>query len=591
MEKEDDPIYSTPFRQSSHSLPSPYMFAPNISTRSKGGWRAVKYILGNETFEKLASMSLIANITVYLHTKYNMDGILLVNVVSIWSGTSNLAAIPGALISDTYLGRFRTLLFGSISSFLGMGVMTMTACIPHFRPPPCNGSQCQKSENWQLGILFAALALLAIGSGGIRPCNIAFGADQFDVSTEKGKHQLESFFNWWYFSFTLALIVALTVVVYIQTNVSWILGFAIPTGCFLLSIIIFLIGYHTYILKEPQGSVFIDMAKVITAAFRKRKVTVASVSETSLYDPPLPASDSETTNIPHSDRFLCLDKAAVILNPSELDDQGQAKNEWKLCSVLQVEQLKMLVGMFPVWVAGIICFIAMDQNNTTGMLQAIQTNTIIGGFNMPPCWMGLVSMLSLSSWIFIYERIIVPLSRKMTGKKRRMTMRERINTGIVMASLSLLVAGFIEKKRRILALEQKSFKSSLSILALVPQFCFSGLTEAFAAVALMEFLTTKLPESMRTVSGAIFFLSLSIASYLNSLLVNVIHGITGKNGAAPWLGGTDLNKDTLEYFYFMIAVIEVLNLIYFNVFAYRFLSKEKDPNSRTEEKQETVESV
>lgn len=76
------------------------------------------YCSGNETFEKLASMSLIANITVYLRTRYNMDGILLVNVVSIWSGTSNLTAIPGALISDTYLGRFKTLLFGSISSFL-----------------------------------------------------------------------------------------------------------------------------------------------------------------------------------------------------------------------------------------------------------------------------------------------------------------------------------------------------------------------------------------------------------------------------------------------------------------------------------------
>ncbi|XP_044473785.1 protein NRT1/ PTR FAMILY 5.6-like [Mangifera indica] len=316
-------------------------------------------------------------------------------------------------------------------------------------------------------------------------------------------------------------------------------------------------GYHTYILKEPQGSVFIDMAKVITAAIRKRKVTVAQVSEVSLYDPPLPASVSETKKIPHSNRFSCLDKAAVILNPSELDNQGKAKNEWRLCSVLQVEQLKMLVGMFPVWVTGIICFIAMDQQNTIGMLQAIQTNTTIWGFNVPPGWMGLVSMISLSSWIFIYERICVPLSRILTGKKRRMTMRQRINTGIVMSSFSLLVAGFMEQKRRVSALEQKSFKSSLSILALVPQFCLSGLTEAFAAVALMEFLTTELPESMRTVSGATFFLSLSIASYLNSFLVNVIHGITGKNGAVPWLGGTDLNKDTLEYFYFLIAGIEV----------------------------------
>lgn len=63
-------------------------------------------------------MSLIANMTVYLHTKYNMEGILLVNVVTIWSGSSNIASLAGAFVSDTYLGRFFTLLFGSIASLL-----------------------------------------------------------------------------------------------------------------------------------------------------------------------------------------------------------------------------------------------------------------------------------------------------------------------------------------------------------------------------------------------------------------------------------------------------------------------------------------
>lgn len=72
----------------------------------------------NETFEKLASMSLIANITVYLRTKYNMNGLLLVNVVNIWSGSSNFLTLGGALLSDAYLGRFWTLLIGSIISML-----------------------------------------------------------------------------------------------------------------------------------------------------------------------------------------------------------------------------------------------------------------------------------------------------------------------------------------------------------------------------------------------------------------------------------------------------------------------------------------
>lgn len=477
----------------------------------------------------------------------------------------------------------------------GMGIMTLTASIPELRPPACTGAQCPQPEGWQLSILYAGLALLAIGSGGIRPCNIAFGADQFDTSTPKGKAQLESFFNWWYFSFTVALVVALTAVVYIQTNVSWILGFAIPTGCFFLSIVIFLTGYHTFIIKSPQGSVFVDMAKVITASCRKQKVTLGQASSNSFYDPPLIQSETEsqTTKLPRTDRFRCLDKAAVIVDSSELDDYGKAKNGWRLCSLLQVEQLKLLVAMFPVWITGIFCFLAMDQQNTIGILQAIQTNKNIGNFNVPPGWMGLVSMLTLSTWIFFYERVFVPLSQKMTGKKMRLTMRQRITLGILTAILSLLVAGFVERKRRLSALQHGSFESPISVFELVPQFSFSGLTEGFAAVALMEFLTTQLPESMRTVSGAVFFLSLSISSYINSALVNIIHGLTKKYAKAPWLGGTDLNKDTLDYFYFTIAALEIVNLLYFNFFACRFVSNNAIGNkeSQIEEKNQNIESA
>ena len=63
-------------------------------------------------------MSLISNITVYLTTKYNLSGIFVVNVVNIWNGSSNITSLAGAFVADAYLGRFRTLLFGSIASLL-----------------------------------------------------------------------------------------------------------------------------------------------------------------------------------------------------------------------------------------------------------------------------------------------------------------------------------------------------------------------------------------------------------------------------------------------------------------------------------------
>jgi peptide/histidine transporter 3/4 len=246
------------------------------------------------------------------------------------------------------------------------------------RPITCEDvhkPHCQHPKDWQLGILFAGLGLLSIGAGGIRPCNIAFGADQFDTNTEKGKGQLVSFFNWWYFTFTIALVIALTGVVYIQTNVSWTLGFAIPTMCFAFSITIFLLGRKTYIYKKPQGSVFTDMAKVISAACRKRKL---HLSDRILYDPVSTLSESDNIRLVQTGRFKFLYKAAIIADPSELNNEGIAKNGWRLCNMQQVEHLKCLLGILPVWVTGICCFIVMDKQNTFGVLQVIQTDRSIG---------------------------------------------------------------------------------------------------------------------------------------------------------------------------------------------------------------------
>ncbi|KAM7255046.1 hypothetical protein ACFE04_020287 [Oxalis oulophora] len=564
--------------------------------KAAGGWKSIRYILGNETFEKLASMSLIANIAVYLRTKYNVDGIMLVTTVSVWSGSSSLTPIAGAIISDVWLGRFKTLLYGCVFSLLGMATLTLTAAIPELRPPTCvDQSSCQEPTKFQLSILYLALSLIAIGAGGIRPCNIAFGADQFDTTTKKGREQLESFFNWWYFTFTVALLVALTAVVYIQTNISWVWGFAIPTLCLVLSITIFLIGKSTYIIVKPQGSIFVDLAKVVTAASWKRRVNVHLASEENIYNPI--TTNSQALMLDRTNKFSYLDKAAVITDPSEIDNVGKPKNGWRLCSLQKVEQLKLLLGMLPVWLTGIGCFIVMDQQNTLGILQAIQMNRKIGSdFNIPPGWLGMASMIALSIWILTYERVYLPLTRRNGDKEKRLTMRQRINIGIVMSIIGPLVSAIVEKKRRESALALGRFESPMSVLLLLPQFGLSGLIEGFAAVAIMEFLTMQLPESMRTVSGAIFFLSLSIASYLNSILVNVIFLITSKLEKTPWLGGKDLNKDKLEYFYMLVAGISVMNLFYFNIFAKHFVMnnipvKDDELIEKMEEGTTTVEGV
>ncbi|KAK9684544.1 hypothetical protein RND81_10G217100 [Saponaria officinalis] len=544
------------------------------SGENKGGWKAIKFILANETFEKLASMSLIANITVYLRTQYNMDGILLINVINIWGGSSNILTLLGAVLSDAYLGRFYTLLIGSIASMVGMGAMALGSGIPKLRPPSCPPeSDCIQATPAQLSLLFLALFLLAVGSGLIRPCSIAFGADQFDTSTEKGRAQLSRFYNWWYFSFTISLLIALTAVVYVQTNVSWVIGFGIPTACFALSIIVFLLGCHTYIYKHPQGSIFVDMVKVVVAAFRKRSDSVTAHGDIVFYDPVIEESGSTIVKLSRSNRLKFFDRAAIIRDSSEVNCDGIAVNNWRLCSVQQVEQLKCLIGILPVWFAGILCFIAMDQQNTFGILQAMQMNRKVGShFIIPPGWIGLTAMISLSIWIIIYERLIIRLWKKWTNRSDvRLSLKTRVRIGIIMSILSMVIGAIVESKRRDAALKAKSFDSPLSIGFLAPQLVITGLIEAFAAVSMMEFFTTQMPEQMRSLAGSVFFLSLSMASYLSTAIVNIIYTTTKSEYGTAWLGGHDLNKNKLDHFYAIIACIGVLNFFYFTFFGSKFV--------------------
>lgn len=159
--------------------------------------------------------------------------------------------------------------------------LTLSAVLPQFRPPPCKGEEvCQQASAGQLAVLYGSLLLGALGSGGIRPCIVAFGADQFDESDPKQTTRTWTYFNWYYFVMGAAILVAVTVLVYIQDNIGWGLGLGIPTVAMFISIIAFIIGYPLYRNLNPAGSPFTRLVQVAVAAIRKRKVP--NVSEASL---------------------------------------------------------------------------------------------------------------------------------------------------------------------------------------------------------------------------------------------------------------------------------------------------------------------
>lgn len=157
--------------------------------------------------------------------------------------------------------------------------LTLSAVLPHLRPPLCKGEQqCVEADSGQVAILFACLLLTALGAGGIRPCIVAFGADQFDEKDPNQHTKTWKYFNWYYFTMGASMLVAVTVLVYIQDNVGWGWGLGIPTIAMFLSIIAFVVGYPLYRHFDPAGSPFTRLLQVSVAAYKKRKLSMVSDS-------------------------------------------------------------------------------------------------------------------------------------------------------------------------------------------------------------------------------------------------------------------------------------------------------------------------
>ncbi|KAG9455741.1 hypothetical protein H6P81_000249 [Aristolochia fimbriata] len=546
------------------------------------GIKAMPYIIGNETFEKLGTIGTSTNLMVYLTTVFNLKRVTAATLINVWNGTCNLSPMLGAFLSDAYFGRFKTLGFASIASFIGMVLIMFTAAVPKLHPPHCattSEAACTGPNGYQLGFLLTGLGFLVIGAGGIRSCNLAFGADQFDPGTESGKKGINSFFNWYFFTFTFAMMVALTLIVWVQVDVSWTLGLAIPAVLMFLSCAFFFVGNRIYVKVKPEGSPFSSVAQVVAAAVKKRGLKSPNEPDRCLFNPP--HSSSLVSKLPYTDQFRFLDKAAIITETEELTADGKSPaNPWHLCSMQQVEEVKCILRVIPIWAAGVLFSVAVVQQQTFVVVQALQSDrTLWKGFQIPAASFIVFSMLALTLWIPIYDRLIVPSIRKTTGREGGITLLQRMGIGAFLSVVAMVVSGAVETRRRGVALGEPTLGSAagggrvsaMSALWLVPQLMLTGLSEAFGAVAQLEFYYKQFPENMRSVAGSLIFLGMAGSNYLSGFLVSAIHGATERPGRVHWLP-EDLNQGRLEYFYFTIAVLGLGNFVYFLVCAswYRY---------------------
>ncbi|XP_066164754.1 protein NRT1/ PTR FAMILY 8.3 isoform X4 [Oryza sativa Japonica Group] len=505
-----------------------------------GNWRACFFILGDECCERLAYYGIAKNLVTYLKTNLHQGNLEAARNVTTWQGTCYLTPLIGALLADSYWGKYWTIAAFSAIYFIGLVALTLSASVPALQPPKCSGSICPEASLLQYGVFFSGLYMIALGTGGIKPCVSSFGADQFDDSDPADRVKKGSFFNWFYFCINIGAFVSGTVIVWIQDNSGWGIGFAIPTIFMALAIASFFVASNMYRFQKPGGSPLTRVCQVVVAAFRKWHTEVPH--DTSL----LYEVDGQTSAIEgsrkleHTSELEFFDKAAIISSDDAKSDSFT--NPWRLCTVTQ--------GM------------VLDKR--------------VGSFIVPPASLSTFDVISVIIWIPFYGRVLVPIARKFTGREKGFSELQRIGIGLALSILAMLSAALVELRRLGIArsegLIHEDVAVPMSILWQIPQYFLVGAAEVFAAIGQVEFFYNEAPDAMRSLCSAFALVTVSLGSYLSSIILTLVSYFTTQGGDPGWIPD-NLNEGHLDRFFSLIAGINFVNLLVFTGCAMRYRYK------------------
>ncbi|XP_062183648.1 protein NRT1/ PTR FAMILY 8.3-like [Phragmites australis] len=531
----------------------------------KTGSKAPAVVLGFQCLESTAFNGIGTNLVVYLETVLHGSNLASASNVTSWFGTSYLTPIFGAIIADTFWGNYNTILVSLVVYLLGMILVTFSAFLP--TTELCGvGSSCHPVLGAQ-NIAFLGLYLVAFGSGGVRGALLPFGAEQFDDNNAVDRERKMSFFSWFYICVDFGMIISGVFIVWIQQNVSWGLGFGIATACIALAFGGFVLATPMYKRRMPTGTPLKSLGQVVVAACRK--VTLRVPADASLLYEVHEKIDEP--KIAHTGEFGFLDKAAVVAG-SDLEevtnDAAAAAGSWRLCTVTQVEELKILLRLLPIWATSIVLSAAYAQLNTTFVQQGGVMDMRVMSLTIPAASLVSFEVLCVLVWVLVYGSVIVPALRSLSPTRGEPSQLQRMGAGRLLMAFAMAVAALVEMKR----LDAAGRGESISIAWQMPQYFVLAGAEVFCYIAQLEFFYSEAPDTMKSMCTAFALLTVALGSYMSSLIYAVANALTATGGRQGWISD-NLNEGHLDYFFWTMAALCTLNFVVYSAFARNYKVK------------------
>jgi POT family proton-dependent oligopeptide transporter len=211
-----------------------YLTAPVPSAKMPAG---IPYILSTEAAERFAFYGMSSILVVFM-TKYLLGSNGQLNIMAdepakawfhYFTAAVYFMPLIGAIISDVWLGKFRTIIIFSLVYCAGFAFLAL--------------------DHTRLG-LTAGLILIAVASGTIKPCLTANVGDQFGTSN---RHLIEKVYGWFYFSVNFGAAISMYKCPDLLEKYGPAVGFGVPGAFMFVAMFSYWLGRYKLVHIPAAG--------------------------------------------------------------------------------------------------------------------------------------------------------------------------------------------------------------------------------------------------------------------------------------------------------------------------------------------------
>ncbi|XP_074243619.1 solute carrier family 15 member 1 isoform X2 [Saimiri boliviensis] len=251
------------------------------------------------------------------------------------------------------------------------------------------------------------LALIALGTGGIKPCVSAFGGDQFEEGQEKQRNR---FFSIFYLAINAGSLLSTIITPMLRVQECGIhskqacypLAFGVPAALMAVSLMVFILGSGMYKKVQPQGNIMGKVVKCIGFAIKNR-------------------FRHRSKTFPKREHWL---------------DWAKEKYDKRLIS-----QIKMVTRVMFLYIPLPMFWALFDQQGSRWTLQATTMSGRIGTMEIQPDQMQTVNAILIVIMVPIFDAVLYPLIAKCGFN---FTSLKKMTVGMFLASMAFVVAAIVQ---------------------------------------------------------------------------------------------------------------------------------------------------